>query len=50
MNITFETCFLLQFLVDQSCNQLSEDSGLTLLYVCASVLLGVSGKFCFHIF
>lgn len=36
-------CFL--FSVDQSGDQLSEDPGVALLYVCAPVLPGVSVKF-----
>ena len=41
-------CFL--FPVDQSGDQLSEDPGVALLYVCAPVLPGVSVKFSFPSF
>lgn len=41
-------CFF--FSVDQSRDQLSEDSGFALLYVCAAVLPGVNVKWSFTSF
>lgn len=45
--LTSNDVFVFLFSVDQSSDQLSEDPGFALIYVCAAVLFGVNVKLSF---